>query len=82
MFHGYFCILIRSTENLSFSQAKPEEVQRAVENALNSGYRLIDTAPGYGNEEAIGEIIEKWLHNSGHSREEIFLTTKVNVFFF
>lgn len=52
-----------------------------MENALNSGYRLIDTAPGYGNEEAIGEMIEKWLHNSGHSREDIFLTTKLPCYF-
>uniref|UniRef100_A0A8D9A9R2 Alcohol dehydrogenase [NADP(+)] A n=1 Tax=Cacopsylla melanoneura TaxID=428564 RepID=A0A8D9A9R2_9HEMI len=62
-------------------QAKPEEVKKAVETALNVGYRHIDTAPGYHNEEAIGETVEKWIQDSGNSREDIFLTTKLPCYY-
>jgi diketogulonate reductase-like aldo/keto reductase len=50
------------------------EAVSAVEFALHTGYRLIDTASMYGNEKQVGEAIRK----SGISREEIFVTTKVN----
>lgn len=50
-----------------------EEVERSVEFALNHGYRLIDTASLYGNEEGVGAGIRA----SGVPRDEIFLTTKV-----
>lgn len=46
----------------------------AVINALETGYRHIDTAQGYGNEEAVGRAIKE----SGIAREEIFLTTKLD----
>lgn len=46
--------------------------EQAVIDAINVGYRLIDTASVYGNEEAVGEAIRK----SGVSREELFVTTK------
>ena len=49
------------------------ECQRAVEDALSVGYRLIDTAASYKNEEAVGRAIR----NSGLSREELFVTTKL-----
>ena len=45
----------------------------AVREALRVGYRLIDTASRYGNEEEIGEA----LRESGVAREEVFITTKV-----
>jgi diketogulonate reductase-like aldo/keto reductase len=48
------------------------ECERAVEWALEVGYRLIDTAQAYGNESSVGRAIR----NSGVPREEIFLTTK------
>ncbi|MBR2594058.1 MAG: aldo/keto reductase [Firmicutes bacterium] len=51
----------------------PEEAERAVESALRSGVRLIDTANGYMNESATGRGIKK----SGVAREEIFLVTKL-----
>jgi len=51
-----------------------EEAVEAVRNALQTGYRLIDTAAMYGNEKQIGEGIRQ----SGIPREEIFVTTKVN----
>lgn len=49
------------------------ECERSVLDAINTGYRLIDTAASYGNEEAVGKAIKK----SGVSREEVFITTKV-----
>lgn len=50
------------------------ECVKAVDEALALGYRLVDTAEAYGNEEAVGEALEK----SGVDREDIFLVTKVN----
>ncbi|MFA9205052.1 MAG: aldo/keto reductase [Burkholderiaceae bacterium] len=50
------------------------EAERAVEDALTIGYRLIDTASMYENEVEIGNAIK----NSGINREELFLTTKLN----
>lgn len=49
------------------------ECERSVLDALETGYRLIDTAASYGNEEAVGNAIKK----SGIPREEIFVTTKL-----
>ena len=51
----------------------PAEAEAAVESALKSGVRLIDTANGYMNESGTGRGIKK----SGVSREEIFLVTKL-----
>ena len=50
-----------------------QECAEAVEHALELGYRHIDTAQAYENEEAVGRGIE----NSGVDRDEIFLTTKI-----
>jgi diketogulonate reductase-like aldo/keto reductase len=50
-----------------------EECERSVYEAIRVGYRLIDTAAAYGNEEAVGKAIER----SGVAREEIFVTTKL-----
>lgn len=54
-------------------QVTKEECERCVLDALKAGYRLIDTAQSYFNEEEVGSAIQK----SGIPREEIFLTTKV-----
>jgi 2,5-diketo-D-gluconate reductase B len=54
-------------------QLSSEECAGAVERALALGYRHIDTAQMYGNESEVG----RGIHNSGVTREEIFLTTKV-----
>lgn len=51
----------------------PQECERCVSDALSVGYRLIDTAQAYANEEGVGQAMVK----SGIKREEIFLTTKV-----
>lgn len=54
-------------------QVTKDECERCVSDALKVGYRLIDTAQSYFNEEEVGNAIVK----SGIPREEIFLTTKV-----
>ena len=54
-------------------QVGKDECERCVLDALKVGYRHIDTAQSYFNEEEVGNAIEK----SGVPREEIFLTTKV-----
>ena len=51
----------------------PQEAERCVADALEVGYRLIDTAQAYYNEEGVGAAITK----SGIKRENLFLTTKV-----
>lgn len=50
-----------------------ESAVSAVKNALGSGYRHIDTAAGYGNEESVGIAVKQ----SGISRDEIFITSKL-----
>ena len=54
-------------------QVTKEECERCVLDALKTGYRSIDTAQSYFNEEEVGSAIQK----SGVAREDIFLTTKV-----
>lgn len=54
-------------------QVSPEECERCVLDALKVGYRLIDTAQSYGNEDGVGNAIVK----SGIPREELFITTKI-----
>ena len=54
-------------------RVSPDECERCVSDALKVGYRLIDTAQVYGNEEGIGRAWRK----SGIAREELFLVTKV-----
>lgn len=49
------------------------ECERSVIDAIETGYRLIDTAQSYGNEEAVGRAIK----SSGVTREDLFITTKV-----
>jgi methylglyoxal/glyoxal reductase len=54
-------------------QLIPEDAYRSVRDALKIGYRLVDTARIYRNEEAVGEAIK----DSGFPRKDIFLTTKL-----
>ncbi|WP_018619793.1 aldo/keto reductase [Spirosoma luteum] len=56
-----------------FQVPDPAECERSVLDAIGTGYRLIDTAASYGNEEAIGQAIKK----SGVPRDELFITTKL-----
>lgn len=54
-------------------QVSNEEIVPAVECALATGYRSIDTAAAYGNERGVGDAVR----NSGVPREEVFITTKL-----
>lgn len=54
-------------------QTPPEDTERCVLEAIKTGYRSIDTAQAYGNEEGVGNAIAK----CGVPREELFITTKV-----
>lgn len=56
-----------------FQIADADVCEQAVYDALMTGYRLIDTAAVYGNEEAVGRAIKR----SGIPREELFITTKL-----
>lgn len=55
-----------------FQVPDADECERSVFEAIQAGYRLIDTASLYGNEEAVGKAIKK----SGVKREDLFITTK------
>lgn len=54
-------------------QTSPEETEECVLNAIKVGYRSIDTAQAYGNEEGVGSAIQK----CGLPREDLFITTKI-----
>lgn len=54
-------------------QIPKEDTERCVLDAIEVGYRLFDTAQGYGNERAVGNAIRK----SGLPREDFFITTKI-----
>ena len=56
-----------------FQVPEPAECEKAVSAALKAGYRLIDTAAAYFNEEAVGRAVAE----SGIKREELFITTKL-----
>lgn len=56
-----------------FQVPDPAECERAVRDAIGVGYRLLDTATSYGNEEAVGNAIR----NHGINRAELFVTTKL-----
>lgn len=49
------------------------QCEQAVRDAIDVGYRLIDTAASYGNEEAVGKAIK----SCGVAREDLFITTKL-----
>jgi 2,5-diketo-D-gluconate reductase A len=58
---------------LGVGELSDSETEQAVSTALEAGYRLIDTAAAYGNEEAVGRAIAA----SGVPRDELFITTKL-----
>ncbi|WP_067508285.1 aldo/keto reductase [Actinoplanes sp. TFC3] len=66
----------RTIPQLGFGvyQVPPEDTKKAVTTALEVGYRHIDTAQMYGNEQGVGEAFAA----SGLAREDIFLTSKLN----
>ncbi len=66
----------RAIPQLGFGvfQIPPDETRAAVERALETGYRHLDTAEMYGNERGVGEAVAA----SGLPRDEIFVTSKLN----
>lgn len=58
-------------------QSPDEECYSAVLSALHAGYRHIDTARIYQNEEAVGKAVTQYLKESGTSRDKLFITTKL-----
>ena len=56
-----------------FGITDPEQCERAVIAAVEAGYRLIDTAPGYENEEAVGRAVR----HCGLPRGEVLVSTKL-----
>ncbi|XP_050546838.1 aldo-keto reductase family 1 member A1-like isoform X2 [Daktulosphaira vitifoliae] len=62
-------------------QAKDNELKTALNEALKAGYRHIDTATAYGNEQVIGEVLKEWFESGKISREDVFITSKLPSFF-
>jgi len=62
-------------------QSPPEQVVKAVESAIDCGYRHIDTAYAYQNESSIGEAVRKKIDEGVIKREDMFICTKLHVQF-
>ena len=60
-----------------FQVPDPKECEDSVYSAIKVGYRLIDTAQAYMNEEAVGKAVARAISDSLTTREELFITTKV-----
>ncbi|KAK9883005.1 hypothetical protein WA026_001218 [Henosepilachna vigintioctopunctata] len=58
-------------------RAKPEEIENAIDAALEQGYRHIDTAFNYNTEEAIGKVMENRIRDGKIKRGDVFITTKL-----
>ncbi|CAG9834505.1 unnamed protein product [Diabrotica balteata] len=56
-----------------------QELEDAMNAALDAGYRHFDTATVYGNEALIGKILNKWFSSGKIKREELFITTKLPI---
>lgn len=59
-------------------QSLAGEVEKAVMNAIDMGYRHIDTAFYYQNENEIGQAVRAKINDGTVKREDLFITTKVN----
>ncbi len=60
-----------------FQVTDQEECKQAVLSAIRTGYRLIDTAAVYGNEDAVGDAIREAIAEGLCTREELFITSKL-----
>ncbi|WP_410769109.1 aldo/keto reductase [Fontibacillus sp. BL9] len=54
-----------------------EEVIQAVKSAIRAGYRSIDTAAAYNNEEGVGQAVREAMEENGLTRDQLFITSKV-----
>lgn len=61
----------------TWQSADGDEAYNAVLSALRAGYRHIDTAAAYENEESVGKAINDFMKESGVSRKDLFVTTKL-----
>ncbi|KAG8323609.1 hypothetical protein J6590_001328 [Homalodisca vitripennis] len=57
--------------------ANEEELEEALESALEAGYRHIDTAAAYENEHVIGRVLKRWIEEEKLSRDDLFIVTKL-----
>ncbi len=60
-----------------FQVTDKEECKQSVLSAIRTGYRLIDTAAVYGNEDAVGEAVREAISEGICTREELFITSKL-----
>lgn len=60
-------------------QSKPGEVKQAVEDAIEAGYRHIDCAYVYGNEQEVGAGIKTKVDDGTVARSDLFITSKVSL---
>ena len=60
-----------------FQIPDPVQCEEVVYNAIKTGYRLIDTAASYMNEEAVGKAVKRAIADGLVTREELFITTKI-----
>lgn len=58
-------------------QSQNRDAAKAIKEAIDLGYRHIDTASFYGNEKEIGEAIREKIEDGSVTRENLFITTKV-----
>lgn len=60
-----------------FPQASDEVLEKAVDAALESGYRHFDSARAYENEAALGRALRRWIGDNPARRKELFVVTKL-----
>ncbi len=63
----------------SWFQSEPEEVEAAVKEAIDLGYRHIDTAVVYDNEAEVGAAIKEKIQDGTVKREDLFVCAKVMI---
>jgi diketogulonate reductase-like aldo/keto reductase len=73
-FNGYSMPLVGLG---TWQASNPDELEKALDAALEAGYRHIDTAYMYQNEQVIGNVLKRWLDSGKIKREELFVTTKL-----
>lgn len=73
------CLIELFLSLCNFQSTDENSASAAMDAALEVGYRLIDTAFVYGNEGIVGGVLKKWLDSGKLKREDVFITTKVNI---
>lgn len=58
-------------------RSQPDEIEKALNAALDAGYTHFDTAFNYNNEEFLGNVFKKWFASNRIKREDLFITTKL-----